>query len=183
MSFSHIPVFSLEVARQLPLNTAKDLNRKPPPKCGFFKHCQFSLVFCQCKRSLPPRRHYSGFWSRGTWPSRDSYAARRPYCALCSTIRSRAARSHAMRTTYQKTSMRFCFFWRMHFSCQNPKSYGFSGSVNGATKNLGFVYFGFCQCKWAFCFIYFILTRSYVSANIWFPTCFRSFERTNMDLK
>ena len=27
---------------------------------------------------------------------------------------------------------------------------GFSGSVNGTTKNPGFLDFGFCQCKWAF---------------------------------
>ena len=27
---------------------------------------------------------------------------------------------------------------------------GFSGSVNGTTKNPGFFYFGFCQCKWAY---------------------------------
>ena len=26
---------------------------------------------------------------------------------------------------------------------------GFSGSVNGTTKNPGFLDFGFCQCKWA----------------------------------
>ena len=28
---------------------------------------------------------------------------------------------------------------------------GFSGSVNGTTKNPGFLDFGFCQCKWAYC--------------------------------
>ena len=27
---------------------------------------------------------------------------------------------------------------------------GFSGSVNGTTKNLGFLDFGFCQFKWAY---------------------------------
>ena len=27
---------------------------------------------------------------------------------------------------------------------------GFSGSVNGTTKNPGFLDFGFCQCKWAY---------------------------------
>ena len=27
---------------------------------------------------------------------------------------------------------------------------GFSGSVNGTTKNPGFLDFGFCQCNWAY---------------------------------
>ena len=38
--FSHSG-FSLEVARQLPLNTAKN----PPPKCGFLKLCRFFTGF------------------------------------------------------------------------------------------------------------------------------------------
>ena len=32
---------------------------------------------------------------------------------------------------------------------------GFSGSVNGTTKNKkGFLDFGFCQCKWAYLVLY-----------------------------
>ena len=31
---------------------------------------------------------------------------------------------------------------------------GFSGSVNGTTKNPGFLDFGFCQCKWAYSLLY-----------------------------
>ena len=74
--FSH-SVFALEVARQLPLNTAKNLNKKPHLwSVFFFNSAGFSLVFCQCKRSLPSRRYYSGFWSRGTWPSAESPVAR-----------------------------------------------------------------------------------------------------------
>ena len=42
-------------------------------------------------------------------------------------------------------------FLRMRFSCQKPRMFmGFSGSVNGTTKNPGFLDFGFCQCKWAY---------------------------------
>ena len=41
-------------------------------------------------------------------------------------------------------------FSRMRFSCQKPESYGFFWQCNGATKNPGLLYFGFCQCKWAF---------------------------------
>ena len=50
-----------------------------------------------------------------------------------------------MRTTHQKTSMRFRFFHApaLFLPKKLIKSYGFSGSVNGTD-------FGFCQCKWAF---------------------------------
>ena len=33
---------------------------------------------------------------------------------------------------------------------KTPNVMGFSGSVNGTTKNPGFLDFGFCQCKWAY---------------------------------
>ena len=57
-----------------------------------------------------------------------------------------------MRTTYQNISMRFGFFRACAFRAKNPECYmGFSGSVNGTTKNPGFLDFGFCQCKWAYC--------------------------------
>ena len=70
--------FLLEVARQLPLNTAKNQNRKTHLwSVVFWNSAGFSLFFCQCKRSLPSRRYYLGFWSHGMWPSdRGSPAAR-----------------------------------------------------------------------------------------------------------
>ena len=37
------------------------------------------------------------------------------------------------------------------FVPKTPNVMGFSGSVNGTTKNPGFLDFGFCQCKWALC--------------------------------
>ena len=71
-SFSHSG-FSLKVARQLPLNTPKNPNRKTHLRSViFWNSAEISLVFCQCKRSLQSRRYYSGFWSRGTWPSAES---------------------------------------------------------------------------------------------------------------
>ena len=36
---------------------------------------------------------------------------------------------------------------------KTPNVMGFSGSINGTTKNPGFLDFGFCQCKWAYRFI------------------------------
>ena len=47
-----------------------------------------------------------------------------------------------MRTTYQNTSMRFGVFRACAFRAKNPNVMGFSGSVNGTTKNPGF-FFGF----------------------------------------
>ena len=71
-SFSHSG-FSLKVARQLPLNTPKNPNWKTHLRSViFWNSAEISLVFCQCKRSLQSRRYYSGFWSRGTWPSAES---------------------------------------------------------------------------------------------------------------
>ena len=46
------------------------------------------------------------------------------YCALCSTTVEGSEKSR-MRTTYQKTSMRFRFFRACAFLAKNPKSYGF----------------------------------------------------------
>ena len=147
-SFSHSG-FSLKVARQLPLNTPKNPNRKTHLRSViFWNSAEISLVFCQCKRSLQSRRYYSGFWSRGTWPSAESpdRGPRRNAHYTC-TVKGRE--KSRMRTTYQNTSMRFSFFAHALFVPKTQNAMGFSGSVNGTTKNPGFFYFGFCQCKWA----------------------------------
>ena len=68
------------------------------------------------------------------------------YCAL-RTVKGR--QKSRMRTTYQKTVWDSGFFAHALFLPQNRKVLGFSGSVNGTTKNPGFLDFGFCQCKWA----------------------------------
>ena len=149
--FSHSG-FSLEVARQLPLNTAKNPNRKTHLRSVFFNSAGFSLVFLPiCKRSLPSHRYYSCFfWSRGTWPSVESPVPRDVLCTMYGqggTVKGRE--KSRMRTTYQNTSMRFRFFRSCAFLAKKRKVMGFSGSVNGTTKNPGFLDFGFSQCKWA----------------------------------
>ena len=119
-SFSHSG-FLLKVARQLPLNTQKNPNRKTHLRnVIFWNSAKISLVFCQCKRSLQSRRYYSGFWSRGTWPSAESpdRGPRRNAHYTC-TVKGRE--KSRMRTTYQNISMRFWFFSRMRFSCQKPR--------------------------------------------------------------
>ena len=119
-SFSHSG-FSLKVARQLPLNTCK---KKTPPQRDFWNSAEISLVFCQCKRSLQSRRYYSGFWSRGTWPSAESpdRGPRRNAHYTC-TVKGRE--KSRMRTTYQNTSMRFWFFRTCAFRAKNPECCGF----------------------------------------------------------
>ena len=54
--------FSWEVARQLPLNTAKNPNWKTHLRSRIFWNSPgFSGVFCQCKRLLQSRRVLFGF--------------------------------------------------------------------------------------------------------------------------
>ena len=98
----------------------------------FWNSAEISLVFCQCKRSLQSRRYYSGFWSRGMWPSAESP--------------DRGPRRNAHYTCTVKGRENH-FFAHALFVPKPPNFMGFSGSVNGTTKNPGFLDFGFCQCK------------------------------------
>ena len=139
-SFSHSG-FSLKVARQLPLNTPKNPNRKTHLRSViFWNSAEISLVFCQCKRSLQSRRYYSGFWSRGTWPSAESpdRGPRRNAHYTC-TVKGRE--KSRMRTTYQNTSMRFRFFRACAFRAKNPECYGFFWQCKRYNKKPRF--FGF----------------------------------------
>ena len=45
-------------------------SKKPESMSVIFWNSNFT-VFLPCKRSLQSRRYYSGFWSRGTWPSAE----------------------------------------------------------------------------------------------------------------
>ena len=118
-SFSHSG-FSLKVARQLPLNTPRNLNRKTHLRSvNFWNSAEISLFFCQCKRSLQSRRYYSGFWSRGTWPSAESpdRGPRRNAHYTC-TVKVERSRACAPLT---KTKYEIQGFLRMRFSCQKPR--------------------------------------------------------------
>ena len=142
--------FSWEVARQLPLNTAKNPNRKTHLRSRiFWNSAGFSGVFANVNACSNLAGYYSGFWSRGTWPSAESpdRGPRRNAHYTC-TVKGRE--KSRMRTTYQNTSMRFRVFAHALFVPKNPNVMGFSGSVNGTTKNPGFLDFGFCQCTWAY---------------------------------
>ena len=146
-SFVHLG-FLWEVARQLPLNTSKNPNRKTHLRSGiFWNSAGFSVFFPQYKRLLQSRRYYSGFWSRGTWPSAES-PDRGPR-RNAHYVRSKVERSCACAPLTKKPVWDSGFFAHALFVPKNPNVMGFSGSVNGTTKKPGFLDFGFCQCKWA----------------------------------
>ena len=113
--------FSWEVARQLPLNTAKNPNRKTHLRSRiFWNSAGFSGVFANVNACSNLAGYYSGFWSCGTWPSAESpdRGPRRNAHYTC-TVKGRE--KSRMRTTYQNTSMRFGGFSRMRFSCQKTR--------------------------------------------------------------
>ena len=125
--FSHSG-FLLEVARQLPEATTPKTAKKPPPKCFFcWNSAGFSLFFCQLNACSPLTGIIRVFGHVGRDLLRN-HPRPATYCALC-TVKGR--QKSRMRTTYQKTSMRFWFFRACAFLAQKPKSYGF-----------------FWQCKW-----------------------------------
>ena len=65
-------------------------------------------------------------------------------------IRSKVDRSRACAPLTKKTVWDSGFFAHALFLPKKRKVMGFSGSVNGTTKNSGFLDIGFCQCKWAY---------------------------------
>ena len=66
-------------------------------------------------------------------------------------VRSKVERSRACAPLTKTPVWDSGFFTHALFVPKNLNVMGFSGSVNGTTKNPGFLDFGFCQCKWAFC--------------------------------
>ena len=117
--FSHTG-FSLEVDRQLPLNTAKNLNRKTHLwSVVYWNSAGFSLFFCQCKRSLPSHRYYWGFWSHRTWPSAESPAARDVLRTIY--VRSKVERSRVCAPLTTKPVWDLGFFAQVLF-CNMPIS-------------------------------------------------------------
>ena len=110
--------FSWEVARQRPLNTAKNPNRKTHLRSRiFWNSAGFSGVFCQCNASSNLAGFYSGFSAES-----PDHGPRRNAHYTC-TVKGRE--KSRMRTTYQKTSMRFGFFRARAFRAKKPKCYGF----------------------------------------------------------
>ena len=145
-SFSHSG-FSLKVARQLPLNTPKNLNRKTHLRSViFWNSAKISLVFCQfyvnARSNLAGIIRVFGHVVRDL--QRNHPTAARDVMRT-TRVRSKVERSRAC-TPLTKTQV----WYSGLFVLKTPNVMGFSGSVNGTTKNPGFLDFGFCQCKWAY---------------------------------
>ena len=153
--------FSWEVARQLPLNTVKNPNRKTHLRSRiFWNSAGFSGVFANVNACSNLAGYYSGFWSRGTWPSAESpdRGPRRNAHYTCTVKGSSREVAHAHHLPKHQYEIRGVFAHAL-FVPKNPNVMGFSGCVNGTTKNPGFLDFGFCQCKWAYhhmtsCFVW-----------------------------
>ena len=148
-SFSHSG-FSLKVARQLPLNTPKNLNRKnPPPQRDFLKlRRNFYWFFANvnARSNLAGIIRVFGHVIRDLQRNHPTAAhdVMRP-----TRVRSKVERSRACAPLTKTQVWDSGFFAHALFVPKTPNVVGFSGSVNGTTKNPDFLEFGFCQCKWA----------------------------------
>ena len=65
-------------------------------------------------------------------------------------VRSKVERSRSCAPLTKTQVWDSGFFAHALFVPKTQNVMGFSGSVNGTTKNPGFLDFGFCQCKWAY---------------------------------
>ena len=140
-NLSRIRVFCWKLLGNFPWTLKKKMNRKTHLRSVIFWYsAEISLVFCQCKRSLQSRRYYSGFWSRGTWPSAES-PDRGPRRNAHYTCTDKGREKSRMRTTFTKTSMRFGFFRACAFRAKTPECYGFFWQCKRYNKKPRF--FGF----------------------------------------
>ena len=145
--------FSWEVARQLPLNTAKNPNRKTHLRSRiFWNSAGFSGVFANVNTcsNLAGIIQVFGHALRDLRRNHPT-AARDVMRTTRVRVRSKVERSRACAPPCQKNPVWDSgFFAHALFVPKTPNVMGFSGSVNGTTKNPGFLDFGFCQCKWAY---------------------------------
>ena len=131
--------FSWEVARQLPLNTAKNPNRKTHLRSGiFWNSAGFSGVFANVNACSNLAGYYLGFWSHGTWPSAES-PDRGPRRNAHYTCTVKVERSRACAPLTKTPVWDSGVFAHALFVPKTPNVMGFSGSVNGTTKNPGFL--------------------------------------------
>ena len=147
-SFSHSG-FSLKVARQLPLNTPKNPNRKTHLRSViFWNSAEFHWFFANvnARSNLAGIIRVFGHVVRDL--QRNHPTAARDVMRT-TRVRSKVERSRACAPLTKTQVWDSGFFAHALFVPKTPNAMGFSGSVNGTTKNPGFLDFGFCQCKWA----------------------------------
>ena len=125
-SFSHSG-FSLKVARQLPLNTPKNPNRKTHLRSEiFWNSAEISLVFSNvnARSNLAGIIRVFGHVVRDLQRNHPT-AARDVMRTTRVRVRSKVEKSRMRTTLYQNTSMRFWFFRACAFRAKNPECYGF----------------------------------------------------------
>ena len=148
-SFSHSG-FSLKVARQNPLNTKKKTNRKKPTSAAWFFETppKFHWFFANvnARSNLAGIIRVFGHVVRDL--QRNHPTAARDVMRT-TRVRSKVERSRACAPLTTTQVWDSGFFAHALFVPKTLNVMGFSGSVNGTTKNPGFLDFGFCQCKWA----------------------------------
>ena len=153
-NLSRIPmirVFSLKVARQLPLNTKKKTNRKTHLRSViFWNSTEISLFFFA---NVNARSNLAGIIRVFGHVIRDlqrNHQTTARDVMRTTRVRSKVERSRSCAPLTKTQVWDSGFFAHALFVPKTPNVMGFSGSVNGTTKNPGFLDFGFCQCKWGY---------------------------------
>ena len=149
-SFSHSG-FSLKVARQLPLNTPKNPNRKTHLRSVIFLKLRrnFTVFFANvnARSNLAGIIRVFGHVVRDL--QRNHPTAARDVMRT-TRVRSKVERSRACAPLTKNTRQRFGFFRACAFRAKNPECYGFFWQCKTVQqKTRVFLDFGFCQCKWA----------------------------------
>ena len=150
LNLSCTSCFSLKVARQLPLHTPENTRIEKPTSAAWFLETlpKFHSFFANvnARSNLAGIIRVLGHVIRDLQRNHPT-AARDVMCTTRVRSKVEISRSCAPLTKTQVWDSGF--FAHALFVPKTPNVMGFSGSVNGTTKNPGFFYFGFCQCKWA----------------------------------
>ena len=149
-SFSHSG-FSLKVARQLPLNTPKKPESKKPTFAAWFFETppKFHWFFA----NVNARSNLAGIirvFGHVIHDLQRNHPTAARDVMRTTRVRSKVERSRPCAPLTKTSVWDSGFFTHALFVPKTPNVMGFSGSVNGTTKNPGFLDFGFCQCKWAY---------------------------------
>ena len=139
-SFSHSG-FSLKVARQLPLNTPKNPNKKKPTSAAWFFETppKFHWFFA----NVNARSNLAGIirvFGHVIHDLQQNHPTAARDVMRTTRVRSKVERSRTC-APLTKTSVRDSGFSRMRFSCQNPECYGFFWQCKRYNKKPRF--FGF----------------------------------------
>ena len=141
-SFSHSG-FLLKVARQLPLNTPKNPNRKTHLRSViFWNSAEISLVFCQCnaRSNLAGIIRVFGHVVRDL--QRNHPTAARDVMRT-TRVRSKVERSRACAPLTKTQVWDSWFFRACAFRAKNPECYGFFWQCKRYNKKPRFFGFGF----------------------------------------